>query len=131
MSPSIMNYLAAATVVSLLGARQRSGAGTNNGTGQDVSQYEGIGLVVLDGIIESGTTPTIDVKLQESDTVGGTYTDIPGAVFAQRTAAAAFNDSLKLNLDGTKKFVRAVDVQGGTSPVATVGVVLIANKKYT
>lgn len=129
---SIINNLANATGVSLLGARQRSGAGATNGTGVDISAYEGTVLVTLNGIIESGTTPTLDVKLQESDTSGGTYVDIAGAAFTQQTAvASAFAAQLALPIDGRKQFIRAVATNGGTSPVVAACVQLVGMKKYT
>lgn len=40
----------------------------------------------------SGTTPTLDVKIQAKCPVSGVYVDIPGASFAQKTTTGA--DSL-------------------------------------
>ena len=126
---NLLNMLPSTAVVSLFPARQRSGAGTTNGTGQDVSTFEGMGVALLDVNTESGTTPTLDVKLQESDTVGGTYTDIAGAVFTQVTAGAVIQ-SIPVDLSQTKKFVRAVATEGGTSPVFAFGVTIRGVKKY-
>lgn len=121
------NYLVGATQVSLIPARQR-GTGTTNGTGVDVSAYEGQAIALLDVFYESGT-PTLDVKLQESDTLGGTYTDIVGAAFAQVTTTSGIQ-KLAVNLDATKKFVRATGTAAGTSPSYAWSVQLIAQKKY-
>ena len=122
-----MNYLVGATQVSLIPSRQR-GTGTTNGTGVDVSSYEGNAIALLDAFFESGT-PTLDVKLQHSDTSGGTYTDIVDAVFAQVVTTSGIQ-KVPVNLDAAKKFVRATGVAAGTSPVYAWGVQLIAQKKY-
>lgn len=39
---------------------------TANGTGVDLQQYSGDVAVVLDSAAGTGTTPTLDVKLQDS-----------------------------------------------------------------
>jgi len=39
----------------------------------------------------AGTSPTLDVKLQSKCPSSGTYTDIPGAAFAQQTGAASLD----------------------------------------
>jgi hypothetical protein len=126
---NLLNMLPSLTPISLMPARQRSGAGTTNGTGQDVSNLEGHAIAILDVTAESGTSPTLDVKLQESDTVGGTYTDIVGAAFTQVTTVSGLQ-KLALEIQMTKKFVRAVGTAGGTSPVYGWGVQLLGVKKY-
>jgi|SRR5262245_22636127 len=74
----------------------------------------------------TGTTPTLDVKIQESDTSGGTYTDITGATFAQQTAS---NKWLAINFNRTKRFCRAVATIAGTTPSFTLAVVIFGQKK--
>ena len=76
---------------------------------------------------ESGT-PTLDVKLQESDTLGGTYTDIVGGAFTQFGAADSFQ-VLKLDIANTKKYVRGSATAGGTSPVSAYNVTLTGMPK--
>jgi len=126
---AVTNHLAKCSAISLQQPLQVTGTGTTNGTGQDVSALEGIVLVVLDANYVSGTS-TLDVKLQECDTVGGTYTDITGAAFTQ-VAVADSVQTLKLDIGSTKKFVRSVGVAAGTSPVYTWGVSLIGMPKYS
>ena len=63
-----------------------------DGTAVDLVEYEGDIIVILD--VEAGGTSTLDVKLQSSDTSGGTYTDVT-AVFdldgtEQASSAVAF-----------------------------------------
>lgn len=119
--------LVRATALTLLPALSRSADA--NGTGVDVSALEGHGIAILEAANVSGTTPTLDVKLQESDTSGGTYTDVAGAAFTQVTTVAGIQ-TLAVEIQKTKKFVRAVFDVGGTSPVYTAGCYLVGQKKY-
>lgn len=61
-----------------------------NGTAVDMNDYEGDLVIILD--VEAGGTSTLDVKIQSSDTSGGTYSDVT-TVF---------------NLDGTEQASAAV-----------------------
>lgn len=104
---------------------------TTNGTGVDTMGYNSLAAVLEVGTV-SGTSPTLDVKLQESDTLGGTYTDITGATFTQVTAS---NASQKIRLDGLgvggrKRFIRAVATIAGTSPSFACGVELILGRAF-
>lgn len=99
-----------------------------NVTGVDCGEYDGPVAVVLN--CSAGTSDmTCDVKLQSSDTLGGTYADITGAAFTQVTTTAA-SEKIVVNLAETKKFVRAVIDVGGTNPSFIVGVQLIGEPKY-
>lgn len=99
-----------------------------NGTGVDTMGYNEV-IALLDVGAVSGTLPTLDVKLQEADASGGTYTDISGAAFAQITTA---NHALSISVnigDGTRKrFIRAVATIGGTSPSFACAVALLLAK---
>lgn len=101
---------------------------TANQTGVDISTYVGELAVILTSAAGTGTTPTLDVKLQESDAVGGTYTDISGAAFTQVTTAASVQ-KINVQVDGLKQFVRVVDTVSGTSPSFTRGVALVGLKQ--
>lgn len=57
---------------------------TEDSADQVHAGYRGVHLV-LDITVVSGTTPTLDVKLQRKDETSGKYVDIPGAAFAQKT----------------------------------------------
>lgn len=103
---------------------------TGNGTGVDRTGLEGRGVALLASAAGTGTTPTLDVKLQDSaDDV--TYADIVGATFTQVTgAAAAFEKiAVELDLSGIKKFIRAVDTVGGSTPSFTRSIMLAAAAK--
>jgi len=68
----------------------------------------------------AGSTPTLDIKLQESDD-DSTYTDISGAAFTQVTDAgtlAAVSEKIVVNVEACKKYIRAVKDIGGTSSPA-------------
>lgn len=101
---------------------------TGNISGIDVTSYVGKAIVVLTSAAGAGTSPTLDTKLQESDTVSGTYSDIAGAAFAQVTGAAVAL-KLAIDIDAAKPFIRVVDTVGGTSPSFTRGVALLALKQ--
>lgn len=60
--------------------------GTGTFNSEDFTGNEALGLhAVLDITAASGTTPTLDVKLQRKDRASGKYVDLPGASFAQKT----------------------------------------------
>lgn len=126
---NLMNCLPSVQQLVLAQARQRSGAGTTNFTGVDVSALEGQGVCLLDVKYESGTGATLDCKLQESDTLGGTYTDVAGGAFAQAGVADSVQ-KIPVDLAQLKKFVRAVGVEAGTSPVYAYQITLLGFKKY-
>lgn len=86
-------------------------------TGIDVGAYDGTGLFILHSAAGSGTNPTLDVKLQESDAVGGTYADISGAAFTQIDDTAGGSlQVLAVDLSAAKQFIRLDLDVGGTTP---------------
>lgn len=100
-------------IKSLFLARPQRATSTVTGTGIDTMGYNDAMITLEVGTV-SGTTPTLDGKVQESDTLGGTYTDITGATFAQVTAS---NNTQKIRLVGrTKRYIRFVGTIAGTSP---------------
>ena len=60
-----------------------------------------------------GTTPTLDVYLQES-TDGSTWTSVTGGAFTQVTTS---NNVQVLPFKPTKRYIRCNGTTGGTSPV--------------
>lgn len=110
----------------LFGANARTT--TANGTGQGLAGYTEAGGREMQAFLDIGATsgtPTLDVKIQESDTVGGTYTDITGAVFPQKSAVG--NDTI--HFQAKKAFIRAVATIGGGTPSLTFGVYVLATKR--
>jgi hypothetical protein len=97
--------------------------------GSDVNNWRHRGIRLwLDITAVSGTTPTLDVKLQGKDRISGVYVDIPSAAFAQKTAngsddllvypgvAETANRSVS---DVLPKTFRVVATIGGTTPSFT------------
>ena len=77
-------------------------AGTETGTGVDVSNSQVLAVFSVGTVVATGT---VDVKLQESDD-DNTYTDVSGGTFTQVTPA---NDNAVYELEytGSKQYIRA------------------------
>ena len=102
---------------------------TSTVTGQavDLDRANGACFAFLEVGAISGTSPTLDVKVQESDTSGGTYTDIPGAAFPQVTVA---NKSHIINFKRSKRFCRLLGTIAGTTPSFALAGQLYGVKKF-
>jgi hypothetical protein len=117
-------------VGSLLGADSRSASA--NGTGFDLqgsNDAEGEAIVILDSEAGSGTSPTLDVKLQDSAD-NSSWSDISGKTFTQVTDGGAGFEKISINTNDVRRYVRAVATLGGTSPVFVCAVSLVYSKKY-
>jgi hypothetical protein len=115
------------TVLSLLPNDVVAASGT--GSAIDLVDYEGDLAVVLDAEA-GGASITYAVKLTESDTSGGTYTDVTNGAFTTTTANTALVEKISVNTDSMKRYVKAdVTVAGGTGAGA-VSVVALGSKKY-
>jgi len=102
---------------------------TGLGSAVDLEDYEGEMAVVLDAEA-GGSSITYAVKLQESDTSGGTYTDVTGGAFTTTDANTALVEKISVNTNDMKRFVKlSITVAGGTGAGA-VSVVALASKKY-
>lgn len=98
---------------------------TTNGASVDLKGTASPGLhemrVHLNVGAAAGTTPTLNVKIQDSpDNV--TFTDVSGAAFAQQTGAAVAD----LFFRTPNRYARAVATIGGTAPSFTFSVDLYA-----
>ena len=102
---------------------------TANGTGVDISDYIGRITFSLSADAMGGTTPTGNVKLQESDD-DSTYSDITGAAFAEVTDAAAVQEDITLDSRALKQYVRAVQTITGTNPTFDRCLLAKAEKQY-
>lgn len=123
MIPSDINTPLTQTSVSGIASRTT----TLTATGVDVSGYKG-GLIVqqLVGVV-SGTTPTLDGKLQGSPD-NSAWTDITGATFTQVTATDSFQ-KIGVQVAVVGKYIRYVGTIAGTTPNFTMGVVLLGQKE--
>jgi len=100
---------------------------TVTGTGFDVSGYIGnITFVQAIGTV-SGTTPTLDGKIQDSAD-DSSYTDVSGATFTQVTASTSL---ISVNVDtrSVRKYLRYVGTIAGTTPVFNSAVLAIGTKQ--
>ncbi len=101
-----------------------------NGTGFDRLTYSHMIAVLNVGAV-TGTTPTLDVKVQHATALSGSYADytpdvifdngdttVTTAKFAQVTDADA-NTVVKMDVDLAKarRYIRFVKTVGGTQPV--------------
>ena len=112
------------TLVNLLPSLARTASA--NGTGVDVTVYEGIAEVVLDSGA-GGAGATLDVKLQDSAD-NSTYADITGAAFTQ-VGNAASQQKISVDLSKARQYVRAITTIAGTASFAS-SVNMLARKKY-
>ena len=95
----------------------------------DLLEYDGDVFLILDSAAGGGSSPTLDIKLTECATTGGTYTDLSGATFTQVTGSASMQ-TLAINKDSSKRFIKIVQTIGGSSPTFTFSINLIGVKKY-
>ena len=95
----------------------------------DLKEFDGDVLLVLNCAAGTGSSPTLDIKVQDSDETGGTYGDLSGATFTQVTDSASVQ-TLEVNKDECKRFIKIVQTVGGSSPVFVYGISLVALKKY-
>ena len=95
----------------------------------DLLEYDGDVLLILDSAAGGGSSPTLDIKLTESDATSGTYTDLSGATFTQVTGSASMQ-TLAINKASSKRFIKIVQTIGGSSPTFTFSINLIGLKKY-
>lgn len=87
--------------------------------------------MILEKGAVTGTSPTLDIKLQECATTNGTYTDITGATFAQQTTSGADGDAnlVKTIFNRNGRYIKAVATTGGTSPSFTYGLTILEQKR--
>ena len=109
-----------------------TGAVTSTATSSaiDLLEYDGDVLLVLDCAAGTGTSPTLDVKITNSDASGGTYTDLSGAAFTQVVDAASMQ-TLVINKDSAERYIKIVQTITGSSPSFTFSINLIGVKKYS
>ena len=113
-------------------AGKATGAVTSTATSSaiDLLEYDGDVLLVLDCAAGTGTSPTLDVKITNSDASSGTYTDLSGATFTQVTDAASMQ-TLVINKDSAERYIKIVQTITGSSPSFTFSINLIGVKKYS
>lgn len=99
-----------------------SAARTVTANSSDVDNYSARGVrCLLDVTAASGTTPTLDVKLQSKDPISGKYVDLPGAAFTQKTAASTDDLTVYPGVAETANETVSDVISGVWRAVATIG----------
>ena len=102
---------------------------TFTGTAVDISQYQGVLKVVLDSAAGTGTTPTLDGKIQTGDASDGSdAADVSGAAFVQIVAAVS-KQAIGVDTRACKKYIRFVGTIAGTTPSFNFAVVAVGQKQ--
>ncbi len=114
------------TQTSVSGIAARTSTVTSSAV--NVTSYKG-SLVVqqLVGVV-SGTSPTLNGKIQTSADGSSGWTDISGATFTEVTATDSFQ-KIGVDVRKTSGYIRYVGTIAGTSPSFTMGVVLLGEKE--
>ena len=109
-----------------------TGAKTSTATSAaiDLLEYDGDILLILDSAAGTGSSPTLDIKLTECATSGGSYTDLSGATFTQVTGSASLQ-TLVINKDSAERYIKIVQTIGGSTPSFTFSVNCVGVKKYS
>jgi len=124
---TIHNLGTKTTILGLL--RNDVVAATATGSAIDLLGYEGDMAVLLDAEA-GGASITYAVKLTESDTSGGTYTDVTGGAFTTTTANTASLQKITVNVTSLKRFVKATATVAGGTGAGAVAVIGLASAKY-
>lgn len=97
----------------------------------DLAAYKGGVALTLHSAAGTGTAPTMDGKVQDCATSGGTYADVAGATFTQVTDAAGGSiQRLIVDTRKVKEFIKVVLTIAGTTPSFTCAVSLAAIEEY-
>lgn len=107
---------------------------TTNGAPVDlVDSNANVASALLDVGAVNATSGTCDVKMQECATTNGTWSDIPGATFAQVTTSgvAGVSGSQVISFQRQKRYVRAYAVLGGTFTNMLIGVSVFSQRAVT
>lgn len=95
----------------------------------DLKEYDGDVSLILTSAAGTGSSPTLDVKVQDSDESGGTYGDLTGAAFTQVTDSASMQ-VITFSKDEAKRYIKLVQTVGGSTPSFTFSINGLALKKY-
>lgn len=118
----------AADVISLSNVAARTS--TVTGAWVDVREYEGDIVITQDVGTVSGTTPTLDGKIQDASDGSGTgAADVTGATFTQVTTADNVQ-KITIPAGSVQGWIRYVGTIAGTTPSFTMGVHALSRPKY-
>jgi len=101
---------------------------TGQTSGIDLQTYDGDVVFLLDSAAGTGTSPTLDVTIEDSAD-NSSFAAITGAAFTQVTTTASAQ-KLVVNKDGARRYVRVKYTIGGTTPSFTFSVNAVGVAKY-
>lgn len=114
------------TLTAVSGIAARTATVTSSAV--DVRSYKG-GLIAEQVVgVVSGTTPTLNGKLQSSADGSTGWADITGATFTEVTATDSMQ-KIGINVRSTGGYIRYVGTITGTTPSFTMGVALLGEKE--
>lgn len=101
---------------------------TGQSSAVDLKDYDGEVLWVLDSAAGTGSSPTMDVTIEDSADGSSGWAAISGAAFTQVVSAS--QQTLGINKDGCKRYVRVKYTLGGSTPSFHFSVNALGLKKY-
>jgi len=101
---------------------------TGQTSGIDLKDYDGDVVFLLDSAAGTGTSPTLDVTIEDSAD-DSSFAAITDAAFTQVTGTASAQ-KLVVNKDSARRYVRVKYTIGGTTPSFTFSVNAIGVTKY-
>ena len=101
---------------------------TANRTGVDLVDYEGDIMAILDAEA-GGASITYAVKIQDSAD-NSTFADVSGLAFTTTDANTALQETLKINSNEVRRYIRAVITVAGGTGAGAVSVTALGSKKY-
>lgn len=104
---------------------------TLTGTAFDVREYVGDILVILHSDAGTGTTPTLDGKIQDSATSGGSFVNVSGATFAEiDDTAGGAHETIIIPANSVKRWLKFIGtIAGDANESFGFGVTIIGIKK--
>ncbi len=103
---------------------------TGQTSGIDLKEYDGDVLFILDSAAGGGSSPTLDVTIEESADNSSFAAVASGAVAFTQVTGTASAQKVALNKDDAKRYVRIKYTIGGSSPTFTFSVNAVGLKKY-
>nr|BAR23383.1 unnamed protein product [uncultured Mediterranean phage uvMED] len=103
-------------------------AASANRTGVDLVDYEGDIMAILDAEA-GGASVTYAVKIQDSAD-NSSFADVSGLAFTTTSANTALRETLRINSDEVRRYIRAVITVAGGSGSGALSVVALGSKKY-
>ena len=98
-----------------------------DGVGVDLQGYQGALKVILNSGAGGGTSPTLDIKIQDSAD-NSVFADVSGKVFTQVTGVASIQ-SLAIDTRAVRRYIRAALTITGTSPTFGLAITAVGQKQ--